>query len=78
MHVYVVTGASRGLGSALVETLLHADHRVIGIARSPNEALASAARERGAWLDWYLQDFVDVAAVDALGRSIGADLRPAE
>ncbi len=74
MQVVLVTGASKGIGAALVDQLLSPERRVIGIARSPNAALADAARSRGAWLDWYLQDFADVAAVDALGASIGAGL----
>lgn len=74
MQVVLVTGASKGLGAALVEQLLSPDRRVIGIARSPNDALADAARTKYAWLDWYLQDFADVASVDALGKAIGDEL----
>lgn len=74
MNVVIVTGASKGLGAALVAELLSPDHRVIGIARSPNPVLADAARAKNAWLDWYLQDFADVAAVDALAASIAAGL----
>jgi NAD(P)-dependent dehydrogenase (short-subunit alcohol dehydrogenase family) len=48
--------------------------RVIGIARSANPALAERARAKNAWLDWYLQDFADVGAVEALARSIGSGL----
>ncbi len=70
MEVVVVTGASKGLGAALVEQLLSPDRRVVGIARSSNDALAEAARTRGAWLDWYLQDLSDTVATDALARSI--------
>lgn len=74
MDVVIVTGASRGLGAALVARLLSSDRRVIGIARTANEALEAAAREKDAWLDWYLHDLADVAATDALARSICADL----
>jgi len=74
MQVIIVTGASKGLGAALVEQLLSPDARVIGIARSANPALAELARAKNAWLDWYLQDFADVAAVDALATSITAGL----
>ena len=74
MNVYIVTGASKGLGAALVEHLLSPDHRVVGIARSANDALAASARAKGAWLDWYLQDLADAPAVDALAASICAGL----
>ena len=70
MEVVIVTGASKGLGAALVEQLLSPERRVIGIARSANDALADTARTRGAWLDWYLQDLSDVQATDALAASI--------
>ena len=74
MEVVIVTGASKGLGAAMVEQLLSPDRQVVGIARSPNDALAAAARERGAWLDWYLQDLADTAATDRLAASICASM----
>ncbi|MGQ3051962.1 MAG: SDR family NAD(P)-dependent oxidoreductase [Roseateles sp.] len=39
MHLYIVTGSSRGLGAALVEQLIQPEHTVIGIARRSNPAL---------------------------------------
>jgi benzil reductase ((S)-benzoin forming) len=74
MDVVIVTGASKGLGAALVEQLLSPDRRVIGISRSVNEALAITARDKGAWLDWYLQDLSDIDATDAMASSICAGL----
>ena len=41
MHLYVVTGSSRGLGAALVEQLIQPEHKVIGIARRSNPALSA-------------------------------------
>ena len=74
MDVIVITGASKGLGAALVEQSLSPHRRVIGIARTANDALAAAATARGAWLDWYLQDLADVEATDALAASICAGM----
>lgn len=74
MQLIIVTGASKGLGAALVEHLLSPERRIVGIARTANDALAAAARGRNAWLDWYLQDLADPAATDALAASIAADL----
>lgn len=39
MHLYVITGSSRGLGAALVRQLAQPGHTVIGIARSSDPAL---------------------------------------
>jgi NAD(P)-dependent dehydrogenase (short-subunit alcohol dehydrogenase family) len=39
MHLYIVTGSSRGLGTALVQQLSAPDHTVIGIARKHNPVL---------------------------------------
>ena len=74
MEVVIITGASKGLGAAMVERLLSKDRRVVGIARSANDALAASARAKGAWLDWYLQDLADVEATDRLATSICASM----
>lgn len=39
MHLYIVTGSSRGLGAALVQQLAQPGHAVVGIARKLNPAL---------------------------------------
>lgn len=41
MHLYIVTGSSRGLGAALVEQLSQPGNTVIGIARHANPGLAA-------------------------------------
>lgn len=47
LHLYIVTGSSRGLGAALVEQLLQPDHVVLGIARHENPALQARALPAG-------------------------------
>jgi NAD(P)-dependent dehydrogenase (short-subunit alcohol dehydrogenase family) len=42
-HLYILTGASRGMGRAMAEQLLQPGHHVIGISRSTDAALASHA-----------------------------------
>jgi NAD(P)-dependent dehydrogenase (short-subunit alcohol dehydrogenase family) len=41
MHLFIVTGSSRGLGAALAEQLAQAGHTVIGIARRDRPGLAA-------------------------------------
>lgn len=41
MHLYIVTGSSRGLGAALVAQLVQPGNAVIGMARRINPALAA-------------------------------------
>ncbi len=74
MEVVIITGASKGLGAAMAERLLSRERRIVGISRSPNAGLAVAARDKDAWLDWYLHDLADVEGTDALAASICAGL----
>lgn len=46
--LYIVTGASRGLGRALVQQLLQQGHRVLGLARQPTPSPGSAGLEQWA------------------------------
>lgn len=39
MHLFIVTGSSRGLGAALAQQLAQADHTVVGIARRTSPQL---------------------------------------
>ena len=39
MHLFIITGSSRGLGAALVRQLAGPDHHVLGIARRDDPAL---------------------------------------
>lgn len=74
MEVVIVTGASRGLGAALVSALLSPERLVIAVARTANPELEQEARAAGAWLDWYLQDLADAAGCEALARSICTEI----
>ncbi|MCX7174092.1 MAG: SDR family NAD(P)-dependent oxidoreductase [Proteobacteria bacterium] len=49
MKLYIITGASRGLGAALAEALIDPQHRLICMARSktPLAALRKRAKARG-------------------------------
>ena len=45
MHVYLITGASKGIGFALGKQLMKEDHFLICIARTKNEELIQLAKK---------------------------------
>ncbi|MGH8822707.1 MAG: SDR family NAD(P)-dependent oxidoreductase [Rhodoferax sp.] len=67
-HLYIITGASRGMGLAIAAQLLQPGHSVLCISRATNEALADQARAAGAELLQWQQDL-------ALGVQASARLK---
>lgn len=59
MKLFVITGASRGLGEALVRTLLQPGHHLVCVARRDNPALREAAQQADVPLDWHCRDLAD-------------------
>lgn len=55
-HLYIVTGASRGMGLAMARQLLQPGNTVLCISRSANETLAVQAKQAGAILLQWTQD----------------------
>ena len=62
MTLFIVTGASRGLGRAIAEQLLQPGHHVLAIARHPDPALEALAATRGARLTVWAHDLADAPA----------------
>lgn len=61
--LFIITGASRGLGAALARQALAADVQLLTIARHPEAGLADAARAAGALLEqWSLDLAHDIGA----------------
>jgi benzil reductase ((S)-benzoin forming) len=62
-HLFILTGASRGLGAAMAAQLLHPTHRLLCISRQGNVALAEQARGLGASCEQWPADLADPVAV---------------
>jgi benzil reductase ((S)-benzoin forming) len=55
-HLFILTGASRGMGAAMAEQLLAADHTLLCISRKQNAALDATARTLGAACEQWPMD----------------------
>ena len=58
-HLFIVTGASRGMGFCLAEQLLAPQHALLCISRSRSAHLAETAQQRGAALTQCVADLAD-------------------
>jgi NAD(P)-dependent dehydrogenase (short-subunit alcohol dehydrogenase family) len=67
-HLYILTGASRGMGLAMAQQLLQAGHSVLCISRQTKPELDLLAQKTGAGLTQWSQDLAQgVAASERLG-----------
>ena len=55
-HLFIITGASRGLGLAMARQLLQAGNTLLCISRTANDALTAQAQQTGANLLQWTQD----------------------
>ncbi len=55
-HLYILTGASRGMGLAMAQQLLKPDHFLLCMSRHANDALGTAAQTLGAGLEQWTLD----------------------
>lgn len=66
-ELYIISGASRGMGEAIAQQLLAPGHLVIGISRGRSAALSATATELGAELEqWQLDLNQPLAAAQTL------------
>lgn len=61
--LFIITGASRGMGAAIAQQLLAPRHMVLGISRGSNDALAAQASRLGAGLEQWTRDLAHAPAV---------------
>jgi NAD(P)-dependent dehydrogenase (short-subunit alcohol dehydrogenase family) len=64
-HVYIITGASRGLGEALARRLLQPGNRLLCVSRTRSLPLQREAEAAGARLDWFERDLAALTEEDA-------------
>jgi NAD(P)-dependent dehydrogenase (short-subunit alcohol dehydrogenase family) len=55
-HLYILTGASRGMGLAMARQLLAPDHHLLCISRRPEDSLAAEATGAGCTLEQWPMD----------------------
>jgi NAD(P)-dependent dehydrogenase (short-subunit alcohol dehydrogenase family) len=65
MELFILTGASRGLGRAMAETLVAADRLLLTISRRPDASLQTLAAARGAALEQWALDLAHGAGAAA-------------
>ena len=65
-HLYILTGASRGMGLAMARQLLAPEHVLLCIARQTNAELEALAETKGALLVQWSQDLAE--SLDAAQR----------
>lgn len=76
-HLYIITGASRGMGLAMAQQLLSPSHRLLCISRHMSAGLTDEAFQVGADLTQWSADLVDAAPLaDQLGQWLAAQSAP--
>ena len=77
-QLFIVTGASRGLGAAIAEQLLQSGHRLLCLSRKTSETLASQSKQLGvSCKQWPLDLALPVEAAARLQAWL-QQLKPAE
>jgi len=64
-HLYILTGASRGMGLAMARQLLAPTHQLLCLSRQCNESLQDEAEARSCALTQWSQDLSDTAGAAA-------------
>jgi benzil reductase ((S)-benzoin forming) len=71
-HLFIITGASRGMGYSLAEQLLESGHQLLCIARKTNATLEKTAQSSSATIEQWQQDLAEgPAAAHRLSQWLG-------
>ena len=77
LRLFILTGASRGLGAAIAEQLLAPDHRLLCLSRGTSATLAARAATVGAGLEQWPIDLANPEAAAARLQAWLQDLEAA-
>jgi len=77
-HLYILTGASRGMGLAMAQQMLKPDHLLLCISRHANPDLAARAQKAGVPLTQWTQDLADGVGASARLREWLQGQNPAD
>jgi benzil reductase ((S)-benzoin forming) len=66
VKLFIVTGASKGLGEEMLRQLMRPGHRLIGLARGEGTELQAEARARGVRLEWISCDLSDARRLETV------------
>ncbi len=64
-HLFILTGASRGMGLAMARKLLQPSHSLLCISRKANDTLAAQAKLANVSLQQWTQDLTSAADISA-------------
>ena len=70
MQTYIVTGASRGVGAALVRELIRPENSLYCVSRSLSDELIGESNDAGVELHWIQADLAEARSVDAFMATI--------
>lgn len=75
-HLYILTGASRGMGLAMAGQLLAPDHHLLCISRHPSQALDNMAGDKACLVEQWSCDLADAPPVASQLALWLSDLAP--
>ncbi len=77
MNVFIITGASKGLGYAIAKGLIDKENYIICISRHRNEMLENLAIQKGGQLKYIEFDLLNVEKIENLVKDIfsGLDIK---
>lgn len=75
MNYYIITGASRGLGEAIVSKLLTENNFLVCISQKKNKMLIDEAKKKNCFLHYYEFDLKNVEKIDSLTRKIFTNIK---